>query len=98
MIEFWIQQVSLNAPKDDSSCGDDGKFATSIQTDLQQQGSGDGDDQVDSGVSPPGAFPQTWLCVRTKTWSCACNISWSNLATSRSSTSRNRGKVQYKEF
>ena len=52
VIEFWIQEVSVNASKDDSSCGDAGNFATSIQTDLQQQGSGDGDDQVDGGISP----------------------------------------------
>ena len=59
VIEFWIQEVCVNASKDDSSCGDAGNFATSIQTDLQQQGSGGGDDQVDGGISPPGAFPET---------------------------------------
>ena len=59
VIGFWIQEVSVNASKDDSSCGDAGNFATSIQTDLQQQGSGDGDDQVDGGVSRPGEFPET---------------------------------------
>ena len=40
-------------------------FATSIQTDLLQQGSGDGDDQVDGGVSRPGAFPETDLTDKT---------------------------------
>ena len=55
----------MNAPKDDSSCGGDGTFATSMQTDSQQQGSGDGDDQVDFGVSPPGAFPETDLTDET---------------------------------
>ena len=40
-------------------------FATSMQTDSQQQGSGDGDDQVDSGVSTPGAFPETDLTDET---------------------------------
>ena len=56
VIEFWIQQVSVNAPKDDSSCGDDGNSATSMQTDLQQRGSADGDDQVDCGVHGPVHF------------------------------------------
>ena len=65
VIEFWIQQVSVNAPKDDSSCCDDGIFAISMQTHAQQQGSGDGDDQVDSGVSRPGAFPETDLTDET---------------------------------
>ena len=65
MIEFWIQEVSVNASKDDSSCGDAGNFATSIQTDLQQQGSGDGDDQVDDRISPPGAFLETDLTDET---------------------------------
>ena len=65
VIEFWIQQVSVNAPKDDSSCGDDGNSATSMQTDLQQRGCADGDDQVDGGVSRPGAFPETDLTDET---------------------------------
>ena len=65
VIEFWIQQVSVNAPKDDSSCGDDGNSATSMQTDLQQRGSADGDDQVDGDVSRPGAFPETDLTDET---------------------------------
>ena len=66
VIEFWIQQVSANAPNYDSSCGDDGNLLTSIQTDLQQQGSGDGGDQVDGGVSPPpGAFLETDLTDET---------------------------------
>ena len=59
VIEFWMQEVSVNASKDDSSCSDAGNCATSIQTDLQQQGSGDGDDQVDGRISPPGALPET---------------------------------------
>ena len=65
VIEFWIQEGYVNASKDDSSCGDAGNFATSIQTDLQQQGSGDGDDQVDGGVSRPSAFPETDLTDET---------------------------------
>ena len=55
----------MNAPKDNFSCGDDGIFATSMQTDLQQRGSADDDDQLDGGVSRPGAFPETDLTDET---------------------------------
>ena len=33
---------------------------------MQQHGSGDGDDQVDGGVSPPSAFPETDLTDETE--------------------------------